>query len=743
MNMQSTTGVVLALSLAGAVTAEPLFEEVSAEAGIQYVGQSWGSAWGDFNGDGWYDLWTTNHGAPPHLYLNQGDGTFVDVAASVVPAEVWTYYQTTVGGYDAHGALWTDIDRDGDVDLVQGADGNSRSHANHLLVNDGGVTFSAEVGDAAGIALPENATRKPVALDWNADGYADLFTSASKITSFTDAMTFHEADHGSGSLSYLDMTDTFSVATNSPLVVGFIGDLDDDHRLEIVAGPTPNFVSVFEFDQGQPAEITAELGLLGTEDLVDGVAADFDGDGDLDLYAVRGERPRDLVQRASNTIEATVYPRASEEGVRFSSDGDVTFSIYPAYQLSSQTIYIGSAGTHPEPVVVSQGYQVTLSSSDSANHGIFSHIPGGNYGHYIGYDPDTSTWSLLVSASGSAQRNLVISSTGTIDNVEAIGFTAGAEARDDLYFRNDGGQFVAAAQEAGFEVSTSARSVVAGDFDNDADMDIYAVSTGPVVNNPNVLYLNDGSGRFTRAVTTGAEGPVDGRGDSVSMADYDNDGFLDLFVSNGKDKAPYYYDGPYVLFRNLGNDNHWLQLDLTGTVSEIQGIGAKISLTTASGTQVRLHGNTNNARSQHMTRSHFGLGSATVIDEIHIDWPSGRQQKLHAVAADQILAVTEPETQSDADSDGVLDALDNCLTAPNASQLDVDGDGYGNACDGDFDNDCAVNFADLALLKQAFLGSDPVYDLDGDGATNFADLAAFKALFLAPPGPSGTSLFCQ
>ncbi len=742
MNKILPPGFLFAVFLAGPAAAQPLFEEVSQEAGIGYVGQSWGSAWGDFNGDGWFDLWTTNHGALPALYLNQGDGTFVDIAGTVIPADVWTYYQTTTGGYDAHGALWVDGDRDGDVDLVQGADGNVRTHANHLLVNDGGIAFSGEVGTAAGIAFPELATRKPVGFDWNGDGFVDLFTTVAKINSAGGPMAFLESSHGPESLLYQDMTDAFPVSSGTPLVVGMMADLDDDRRLEIAAGPTPNFLSVFEFDQSQPADITADLGLLGTNDVVDGVAADFDGDGDLDIYAVRGERPRDLVQTATDKIEATVYPQTSEEGVRFSSDGDVTFAIYPAYQLSSQTIYIGSAGTHPEPQVVAQGYLVTLSAADTASHGIFPHTPGGNYGHYVGYDPDTSTWSLLVSTSGSAQRNLVITSTATIDNVEAVGFTAGAEAREDLYFRNDDGQFVASAPEAGFEVATSARSVVAGDFDNDADIDIYAVSTSAVVNNPNVLYLNDGSGHFTRAVGTGAEGPVDGRGDSVSMADYDNDGFLDLFVSNGKDKAPFYYDGPYVLFRNLGNDNHWLQLDLTGTASEIQGIGAKILLTTATGTQMRLHGNSNNARSQHMTRSHFGLGSASIVDEILIDWPSGRQQKLHAVAADQILAVTEPAAETDSDNDGVFDALDNCLEASNADQLDVDGDGYGNACDADFDNDCAVNFADLALLKQAFLGSDPVYDLDGDGAVNFADIAGFKAQFLAPPGPSGTSLFC-
>jgi hypothetical protein len=93
----------------------------------------------------------------------------------------------------------------------------------------------------------------------------------------------------------------------------------------------------------------------------------------------------------------------------------------------------------------------------------------------------------------------------------------------------------------------------------------------------------------------------------------------------------------------------------------------------------------------------------------------------------------------DADNDLVDDVVDNCLGASNNSQRDTDGDGYGNWCDADLNNDLKVNFADLALFRASFATSDANADLDGNGNVNFADLARFKALFGKPPGPSATT----
>jgi hypothetical protein len=111
-----------------------------------------------------------------------------------------------------------------------------------------------------------------------------------------------------------------------------------------------------------------------------------------------------------------------------------------------------------------------------------------------------------------------------------------------------------------------------------------------------------------------------------------------------------------------------------------------------------------------------------------------------------VLNANSCVTGPDDDNDGVGNSIDNCTQVPNGptirdaggnSQLDSNGDGYGNWCDADLDNSGFVNFGDMAAFKAAFGTTDADADFDGSGGiVNFADLARFKALFGQPPGPS-------
>ena len=90
----------------------------------------------------------------------------------------------------------------------------------------------------------------------------------------------------------------------------------------------------------------------------------------------------------------------------------------------------------------------------------------------------------------------------------------------------------------------------------------------------------------------------------------------------------------------------------------------------------------------------------------------------------------------DSDSDSVGDDVDNCLDVANVMQRDTDGDGIGNRCDPDFDNNNVVNFLDLSYIASVFGTADPDGDLNGDGTVNFLDLDIFRDYFLGAPGPS-------
>ena len=131
------------------------------------------------------------------------------------------------------------------------------------------------------------------------------------------------------------------------------------------------------------------------------------------------------------------------------------------------------------------------------------------------------------------------------------------------------------------------QSVVSGDFDNDMHEDIFVACTGGAHNLPNRLFRNNGNGTFTEiADGGGAAGLIGaavaehaGTSESVVVADYDLDGFLDLLVTNGDNMRPLNRGGPKQLFHNLGNANYWIEFDLVGTTSNRDGIGSKVYVT--------------------------------------------------------------------------------------------------------------------------------------------------------------------
>ncbi len=185
-----------------------------------------------------------------------------------------------------------------------------------------------------------------------------------------------------------------------------------------------------------------------------------------------------------------------------------------------------------------------------------------------------------------------------------------------------------------------------GDYDNDGWLDLFVARTTQWNrfdnSGDNLLYHNNGDGTFTRITSGSMVNDTDSAYTGV-WADYNNDGFLDLLIANTSDRGP---GAPNALFRNSGNSNAWLLFKLVGTKSNRAAIGAKVRLkTTIQGeivTQLREISGGHGMASQNDLRAHFGLGDATQADEIRIEWPSGQVTELKNVPAKQILRITEP-----------------------------------------------------------------------------------------------------
>ena len=239
-----------------------------------------------------------------------------------------------------------------------------------------------------------------------------------------------------------------------------------------------------------------------------------------------------------------------------------------------------------------------------------------------------------------------VNSANKITETEAIAFNNNLQPNPDVLLLNDGDRLVDHTKGSGINsVRTAGVSSVAGDFDNDMDVDLYVVTTNAAGNEPNVLYENQGDGTFEAVADLGdGVGSNLGIGDTVTTADYNNDGFLDLFVTNGDFPHLLNQDAPYQLLQNEGNDNHWLQIDLEGRVSNRDGIGAKVYVTAGGITQLRQQSGGMHDGVQNDSRLHFGLADNTLIEEIRIEWSSGIVQSIEDVSADRIFKIFEPET---------------------------------------------------------------------------------------------------
>ena len=216
--------------------------------------------------------------------------------------------------------------------------------------------------------------------------------------------------------------------------------------------------------------------------------------------------------------------------------------------------------------------------------------------------------------------------------------TDGKQDQAILYRNNGDGTFTDVTATSGTINGAGALGVNWGDYDNDGFLDLYIVNTEEGTTVPNRLFRNNGDDTFTDVALAAGVGakPGIGRGSDASFIDYNNDGFLDLFVCNGAGNEL----GPYLLFRNNGNTNSWLRVILKGGQSNLNGFGAKLVLRTGAQKQFREYFG-QHYMAQNCVPIHFGLGEAMSVDSLTILWPSGTRQTLRKLAVNQTITITE------------------------------------------------------------------------------------------------------
>jgi len=240
-----------------------------------------------------------------------------------------------------------------------------------------------------------------------------------------------------------------------------------------------------------------------------------------------------------------------------------------------------------------------------------------------------NTGGAFTDVSVGSGANVSIDSMGVaVGDVDGNGF-------QDLYCTNipfgnplllnqGNGRFVESAAVAGVEVFELGWGTAFFDFDNDGFLDLYVCNSQV----PNHLYEYNGSWPTTNvAAALGVDDP--GRSYGIAVADIDGDGDVDLLVQDDDERLKLYIN-------HEGELRHWIKFDIVGEGHNLFAIGAQVRIRVGSAWQMReILAGGNNYKGQNELIVHFGLGDATTVDEAIITWPGGTTRTLTNLAADR------------------------------------------------------------------------------------------------------------
>ncbi|MEM6633241.1 MAG: discoidin domain-containing protein [Bacteroidota bacterium] len=243
-----------------------------------------------------------------------------------------------------------------------------------------------------------------------------------------------------------------------------------------------------------------------------------------------------------------------------------------------------------------------------------------------------------------------------------------------LYRNNGNGTFTDVTSGSGFLPTLQGSSSLEGiqaifrDFDNDGYVDLLFAGTD------HYLFYNDGDGTFTLASNPFNSFTIH----SFAVGDLNHDGFLDIYAGHGRGFNSLGND-PDEIFMNNGNSNHFIAVQLEGTQSNINAIGARVEVYGPWGKQIREVRSGEGYGIMNTFTQHIGLGSNMQIDKVVVKWPSGLVDEVLNPAADQFLSITESGVVNTAPVATFIPSLTSgdaplFLTLDATGSFDVDGD---------------------------------------------------------------------
>ncbi|MDB5060966.1 MAG: hypothetical protein JWP67_809 [Mucilaginibacter sp.] len=515
------------------------------------------------------------------------------------------------------------------------------------LDSDEGIKVKPFKDMATDLGLDINAMAGGViADDFNNDGYLDIITSGWMIG---DSMHYFQSNKDG----------TFTNVTTKSNLAGITGglniqqtDYNNDGKLDIFIlrgawngskfGSQPNSLLRNNGD-GTFTDVTTKSGLLLFEPTQAAVWADFNNDGWLDVFV--GAESTDSVSHPcalfinNHNGSFTDIAKKAHCDIKAFIKG-VTAADYNKDGWTD--IYISCIGQHGYLLKNEGKTGMNVKFEDVSSSAGFTDNKSATFGTWF-FDYDNDGWPDIMAADYNfykSKKNL-----GYFAAAKALNKPVPGAGNIYLYKNNHDGTFTNTTKEAGLDKVVFAMGCNFGDIDNDGYLDMYFGTGNPNLKSliPNKLFKNINGKKFVDVTTSARIGTLQ-KGHAIAFADFRNIGKQDIFSKTGGAFSGDAYTSS--LYVNPGqNNNNWISLKLEGVKANKQAIGSHIKLTfTENGVKRSVYKDLNSGGSfgSSPLRQEIGIGQATSISEIEIQWAgTNKVQLFKNIAPNQFLHITE------------------------------------------------------------------------------------------------------